>query len=515
MSRKNTPHRVPGPLLLLILDGWGWRDDGADNAIFRAPTPNWDRLWSAHTHGLLTTSGPSVGLPPGQMGNSEVGHMTIGAGRVIEQELTRIGRALAGGELARHPAFAELAAALAASGGALHLLGLLSPGGVHSHEDHLYGLLEIGRDLGIERQVVHAILDGRDMPPRSALASLARLETYAAEHPGVTVATITGRFYAMDRDRRWERTAAAWQAIVEADAERRAETATGALAMAYELGEDDEFVTPTVLAGGTPIADGDGVLMFNFRADRARQMAQAFALPGFTAFPGRRPRLAGVLTMSEYQDGLTAKPLFRAQPPDHLLADEIAAAGLAQLRLAETEKYAHVTYFFNGGRETPVTGEERCLIPSPKVKTYDLKPEMSAPELGAALVAAIGGRRYPFIAANVANPDMVGHTGNWPAALAAVGAVDTLLGQVLKALDDAGGEMLLTADHGNIEQMADPENGQPHTAHTLNPVPYVYYGRPATARPAGSLTDIAPTVLTLLGLPVPAAMTGRSLLRLD
>ncbi len=515
MTVKDVPPRLSGPLLLLILDGWGWRDDGFDNAIFQAPTPSWDRLWSTHPHGLLATSGSSVGLPRGQMGNSEVGHMTIGAGRVIEQELTRIGRALAAGELARHPALVELAARLAAGGGTLHLIGLLSPGGVHSHEDHLYGLLDVMRGLGVNRLTVNAIVDGRDTPPRSAAASLARLETYCAEHHGVSVASLSGRFYAMDRDRRWERTAAAWRAMVESAAEQRAETATRALAAAYARGEDDEFVAPTVLAGAAPMADGDAVLMFNFRADRARQMAQAFALPGFDAFPARRPKLAGVLTMSEYQDGLTAVPLFRAQPPAHLLADEIAAAGLAQLRLAETEKYAHVTYFFNGGREAPVRGEERRLIPSPKVKTYDLQPEMSAPELGAALVAAIGGGRYPVIVANVANPDMVGHTGSWPAALAAVQAVDRLLGQVLAALAAAGGELLMTADHGNIEQMTDPLTGQPHTAHTLGPVPYVYFGRPATARPSGALIDIAPTVLDLLGRPVPAVMTGRSLLHLE
>ncbi|MFW5815761.1 MAG: 2,3-bisphosphoglycerate-independent phosphoglycerate mutase [Wenzhouxiangella sp.] len=503
----------PAPLLLLILDGWGYRAPAPDNAISEATTPNWDRLWAECRHGFLDTSGEKVGLPDGQMGNSEVGHMNIGAGRVVYQELTRINKAIAEGEFAANPAFGQALAAAKNSGGTVHLMGLVSPGGVHSHEDHLFALLDLCRQAKVGSIAVHAFVDGRDTPPRSAEASLRRLERAVEEIDGARLASVCGRYFAMDRDQRWDRTHRAWQAIVEADSALRADSATAALAAAYARGEDDEFVQPTLIGSGAPVADGDVVIFFNFRADRARQLSRALCAPSFGEFPASRPSLAAMVTMTRYQDDLPCQVAFPAETLPDLLGEVVARAGIKQLRIAETEKYAHVTYFFNGGQEQVFAGEERILVPSPKVATYDLQPEMSAPELQRKLVACIDQQRHGLIVCNVANPDMVGHTGDLAAAIGAVEAVDRLLGAVRDAIDAVGGEMLITADHGNVEQMSDPDSGQPHTAHTLNPVPLLYYGPRRPERiDDGSLRDLAPTLLALLGLDQPAAMTGRVLL---
>lgn len=509
---------MPGrkPILLLILDGWGQRDPAPDNAIAVGHTPNWDRLWAAHPHTLLDTSGESVGLPAGQMGNSEVGHMNLGAGRIVYQELTRIGKAIADGSFTANPALNHAIDRACESGACLHLMGLLSPGGVHSHEDHLLAMLELALARGVPAVAVHAFLDGRDVAPRSAADSIARLDKAVAASDRARIASIGGRYYAMDRDNRWNRTERAWQAIVEADSDYHADSASAALAQAYARGEDDEFVQPTVIGEGRRVVDGDAVLFVNFRADRARQLTRAFVEPGFDEFDCRRPALSAMVTMTRYQEDLPVEVAFEPERFEHLLGAELADAGLRQLRIAETEKYAHVTYFFNGGEERVFPGEDRKLIPSPDVATYDLQPQMSAPELTRELVAAIEGGDYDLIVCNVANPDMVGHSGRFEAAVAAVEAVDQVLGEVLPALQAAGGEALITADHGNVEQMNDPATGQAHTSHTTNPVPLVYFGpRSLDLAGGGSLRDIAPTLLELLGLPRPEVMTGRSLIRTD
>ena len=504
------------PLTLLILDGWGHREAAPDNAISTARTPHWDRLWADSPHSLLVTSGEAVGLPDGQMGNSEVGHMNIGAGRVVYQELTRIGKAIDDGEFARNPAFVDALKRTADSGGCVHIMGLLSPGGVHSHEDHFLALLDLAAHSSVEAIAVHAFLDGRDTPPRSAGPSIERLEAAVGRLSQARVASISGRYYAMDRDQRWERIEKAWRAIVDARADQTAATASEALQAAYARGEDDEFAQPTVIEEGCPVSDGDVVIFINFRADRARQLSAAFVAPEFNAFEQRRPDLAAFVSMTQYEQSLPARVAFPPARMTHLFGQILADAGLRQLRIAETEKYAHVTYFFNGGEETVFDGEERVLIASPKVATYDLQPEMSAPELASRLVESIESGSFDVIIANVANPDMVGHTGDFDAAVAAVETVDELLGQVGAATRQAGGALLVTADHGNVEQMTDPEHDQPHTAHTINPVPFVYFG-PRSARLAqrGSLRDIAPTLLALLDLEAPSEMTGKSLINID
>jgi len=503
----------PSPVILLILDGWGHRDAAPDNAISTAHTPNWDRLWASRPHAFLTACGEAVGLPDGQMGNSEVGHMNLGAGRVVYQELTRINKAIESGAFARNPALLEAARAARSSGGTIHIMGLVSPGGVHSHEDHVMAMLDLAlADPQVRRVAIHAFLDGRDMPPRSARDSLARLQQAVDADPRASIASICGRYHAMDRDQRWDRVERAWRLIAEADAAFEAGTAVEALEQAYARDEDDEFVQPTRIGSGCPLADGDAVVFMNFRADRARQLTQALIDPDFAGFTRRRPALAAVVTLTRYQDDFPCPAAFPPESLPELLGEVVAKAGMKQLRIAETEKYAHVTYFFNGGDEKVFAGEDRVLIPSPKVATYDLQPEMSAPKLEKKLIAAIEGGGYDLIVCNVANPDMVGHSGKMEAAVRAVEAVDRLLGSTLSAVEKAGGEMLITADHGNVEQMTDPATGQAHTAHTLNPVPLVYFGpRQPRALRDGSLRDIAPTLLQLLGLTKPEAMTGRPL----
>ena len=500
------------PLLLLILDGWGVREAAPDNAITAGDTPNWDRLWRDCPHSLLQTSGEAVGLPAGQMGNSEVGHMNIGAGRVVYQELTRITKAIEDGEFDTNPALVDTIDA--AGNGTVHVMGLLSRGGVHSHEDHFLATIALAARRHQGNVAVHVFLDGRDTPPKSALESLQRLQQRVDAIDNVRIASVSGRYWAMDRDQRWDRIERAWKAIVRARAEFTAGHAIEALDAAYARDENDEFVQPTVIDGGKSIEDGDSAIFINFRADRARQLSRALVDPEFDRFEARRPKLAAFATMTQYESGLDARVAFPPTRIEHLLGQELASAGLAQLRIAETEKYAHVTYFFNGGREQVFDAEDRKLIPSPDVATYDLQPEMSAPALARELAAAIASGNWPVIVCNVANPDMVGHSGIFDAAVKAVEAVDRLVGDVEKAVAAAGGEMLITADHGNVEQMSDPETGQAHTAHTTNPVPLVFVGRPARMDAEGSLRDIAPTMLDLLGLEIPEDMTGRPLVQI-
>ena len=503
------------PVVLLILDGWGHAPDAPDNAIARAHCPHWRRLWATQPHTLIRTDGPAVGLPEGQMGNSEVGHMNLGAGRIAYPELTRIEVALADGSFYENPELRAACQAANAAGGRVHVLGLLSPGGVHSHEEQLHAMLRLAVREGVREVCLHAFLDGRDMPPRSAGPSLTAVQALCAELKTARVATVGGRYYGMDRDQRWERVERHWRAIVEAHAPFDVADPAIALAEAYARGENDEFVQPTLIAGGAPIVDGDAVVFMNFRADRARQFCQALLADDFAGFVrSRRPQLAAMTTLTEYQKGLPVQVAFPPPVMVNTLPELLALRGLTQLRIAETEKYAHVTFFFSGGREAPFPGEQRILVPSPKVASYDLKPEMSCPEVTQKLTAAIRARAFDVVICNLANPDMVGHTGVLQAAIAAVEAIDQALGDIEAAVLEVGGELLITADHGNLEDMYDEANGQPNTQHSTNPVPLVHVGRRARAlRPeGGALRDIAPTILDLLGLDPPLEMTGRSLL---
>lgn len=499
----------PKPVLMLILDGWGHREARDNNAIAQANAPNWRRLLATCPRTLVQTHGKFVGLPDGQMGNSEVGHMNIGAGRIVYQDLTRIDAAIEDGTFFANPAL--LGACAAAKHTTLHVFGLLSPGGVHSSEDHIFALLDMAKRNGVERVAVHAFLDGRDTPPQSARASLEKLQARCAVLGNAHIATVGGRYYAMDRDKRWERVRLAYDAIADGAAQFHAESALAALDAAYARGETDEFVKPTIIGAATKIADGDAIVFMNFRADRARQLTQVFVDPDFSGFARQRKiRLSAFVTLTHYSDDLRVTA--EAYPPQSLensLGEYLSSLGLKQLRIAETEKYAHVTFFFSGGREQPYPGEDRILVPSPKVATYDLQPEMSCPKVTDKLVAAIGSGKYDFIVCNLANADMVGHSGKLDAAIKAVEAVDVALGRLEAAIRAAGGEMLISADHGNLEQMR-ADDGQPHTQHTVGPVPLVYVGRPATLVP-GSLRDLAPTVLALMGVTQPAQMTGHSL----
>ncbi len=498
------------PVMLVVLDGWGWRDDVADNAVRQAKTPTFDRLWANCPHAFLRTSGKDVGLPDGQMGNSEVGHLNIGAGRVVMQDLPRIGDAIASGEIAKKPALVDLIGKLKQSGGTCHLIGLVSPGGVHSHQDHAVALAKILTNAGVPA-VVHALTDGRDTPPQSAAEDLKRFA--AALPPSVSIATVIGRYYAMDRDKRWDRVSKAYAAIVDATGPHFA-AAQAAIADAYANKITDEFIVPAVIGGYQGMKDGDGVLCFNFRADRVREILGALLDPSFAGFARKRNvRFAAAVGMAQYSEDLDKlmQTIFSPQTFPNILGEVVAKAGRTQLRMAETEKYPHVTYFLNGGREEPYAGEDRIMVPSPKVATYDLQPEMSAPELTAKAVAAIEFGKYDLIVLNYANADMVGHTGSLPAAIKAVETVDKGLGQIADAISKAGGALLFTADHGNCEMMRDPVTGGPHTAHTTNPVPVVLMGSGKVALHDGRLADIAPTLLKLMGLPQPAEMTGKPL----
>jgi 2,3-bisphosphoglycerate-independent phosphoglycerate mutase len=507
------------PVVLLILDGFGCRDDAPDNAITRANTPNWRQLVATCPHATIDASELRVGLPEGQMGNSEVGHLNIGAGRVVYQDYTRIDVAIRDGEFARNPVLAGAVETARAGNATLHVLGLLSPGGVHSHQRQLAAMVDLAADGGVPRVAVHAFLDGRDTPPRSAGASIAFLERACARHANARIASICGRYYAMDRDQRFERIAPAYALVVEGRAPHVAPGAQAGLDAAYARCETDEFVQATAIADArgepTRMQDGDVVVFMNFRADRARELTRALTDPAFGGFHRARvPKLARFVCLTSYGDEFRHLDVaFAPQTIGNAFGEYISHLGLHQLRIAETEKYAHVTYFFNGGSEAVYPGEDRILVPSPKVATYDQKPEMSAVEVTDKLVGAIAGGRYDAIVCNYANADMVGHTGNFDAAKRAIEVLDACIGRVVEAARAHGGEIVITADHGNVEQMHDDTTGQPHTAHTLNLVPCVYVGRPATLAPGGALQDIAPTLLALMGLPKPREMTGHSLVR--
>jgi len=507
-----TDSRKPRPVVLCILDGWGERDERDYNAIAAAATPVWDRLKATCPHARLDASGGEVGLPAGQMGNSEVGHMNIGAGRVVMQDLPRIDAAVADGSLADLPALRNLIDTLRQSGGTAHVMGLMSPGGVHSHQSHIAALANILCDAGVP-VAVHAFLDGRDTPPASARGYL---EDFIRAAPRAGIATISGRYYAMDRDKRWERVEKAYAALAEGGGVRRVEP-LAAIDASYAGSVTDEFMLPAVIGDYSGMRDGDGILMANFRADRAREILTAMLDPHFDGFPRpRRIAFATAAGMVEYSADLAGLmgSLFPTVDLPNVLGQIIADAGLRQLRIAETEKYAHVTFFLNGGRETEFPGEDRILEPSPKVATYDLQPEMSARRVTDRLIAAIASGMYDLVVVNYANTDMVGHTGIMDAAIAAVAAVDRCLGRVESAVRAAGGALLITADHGNAENMRDAATGQPHTAHTHNLVPVILVGGGTEGiRIAdGRLADIAPTILDLMGLPKPAEMTGRSLI---
>lgn len=502
------------PVMLVILDGFGWREDCADNAVRLADTPNFDRLWANGPRAFLRTSGADVGLPDGQMGNSEVGHLNIGAGRVVMQDLPRVNSAIADGSIGQTPAFRALVAALKASGGACHLMGLVSPGGVHAHQDHAAALARLLAAEGIPVRL-HVLMDGRDTPPRSGLDALAALR--AGLPPQAEIATVCGRYFAMDRDNRWERVSRAYATMALAEGPRFA-SAEAVVQDAYAHDTGDEFVPPAIIGDFAGMQDGDGLLGFNFRADRMREIMAALLEPGFDGFPRARvPHFAATASMTRYSAALerVLPPIFPPQSMANLLGNTVAAAGRTQLRMAETEKYPHVTYFLNGGDETLNPGEQRIMVPSPKVATYDLQPEMSAPELTEKAVQAIAGGQFDLIVLNFANPDMVGHTGVLSAAIKAVETVDAGLGRIAEAVRAAGGALLVTADHGNSELMRDPSTGGPHTAHTTNPVPVLLMAPSAgVGRLAdGRLADVAPTLLQLMGLPQPAEMTGQSLLR--
>lgn len=518
----------PTTVCLIILDGFGYREDTAGNAIAAARKPNFDRIWAAYPHTLLSASGPAVGLPKGMMGNSETGHMNMGAGRIVVQKLTQISQRIEDGTFFENAAFAQAISHVKDRGSKLHLIGLIGPGGVHAFDEHLLALLKLAAERGLGDVFVQAILDGRDTPPRSGREYVQRLNREIADLHVGTVATVNGRYYAMDRDRRWDRTAKAYRAMVFAEG-AQASDADAAIKASYAAGVNDEFVLPTVITrDGAPVAkvaDGDAIIFFNFRGDRPRQLTRAFVMPDFDGFDrGEQLKDLFYVTLAEYEKGV---PVVVAFPPESLedpievsLAQVVSEVGMRQLHVAETEKYAHVTYFINGGREEPFPGEDRALVPSQKVATYDLAPEMSAAGIAQAVVDRLRTDPPQLVIMNFANCDMVGHSGMMEPTIKAVETVDRCLGQVLAALSAIGGVGIVTADHGNAEVMVDPETGQPHTAHTTNPVPCVLVApdgdaalRHATLREGGILGDISPTVLDLLSVPQPAAMRARTLVQ--
>ncbi|MDI3482070.1 MAG: 2,3-bisphosphoglycerate-independent phosphoglycerate mutase [Tepidanaerobacteraceae bacterium] len=506
------------PLMLMILDGWGINENAEGNAILKAKTPNYDKLMRHYPNTTLQASGLSVGLPEGQMGNSEVGHLNLGAGRVVYQEFTRISEDIRTGGFFKNPVLLKAMDNASKNGTSLHLMGLLSDGGVHSHIDHLLALLKMAKQQGLTRVYVHAFLDGRDVPPANAEIYIKRLEKEIDELGIGEIATIAGRYYAMDRDKRWDRTEKAYNAIVLGEG-IKAKDALTALENSYSRQETDEFVVPTVITDkeGNPkatVKEKDSVIFFNFRPDRARQLTHAFCNEDFEGFKRKSGFLkVYYVCMTQYDVKLkNAQVAYKPQSLEKIFAEVISKKGLKQLRIAETEKYAHVTFFFNGGVEKSHPGEDRILIPSPKVATYDLKPEMSAYEVTDKVIEKIGEELYDVIILNYANSDMVGHTGIFEAAVKAVEAVDECIGKVVEAIRAKGGTVIITADHGNAEQMVDYDTGEPHTAHTSNPVPFILVSdRPYRLHP-GKLADVAPTMLELLGIEKPEEMTGESLI---
>lgn len=514
------------PLVLLILDGWGYAENIEYNAIHSASKPTWERLWAECPHTLIRASGIDVGLPDQQMGNSEVGHMNIGSGRIVDQEFSRIMRAIEDGSFFDNETLNKTFKKAATNGRAAHILGLLSPGGVHGHEDHIMAMIDLALQCGVEKVYLHAFLDGRDTPPKSAEESVHRMHLRIQElgTDRVRFASMIGRYYAMDRNRHWDRTKVAYDLISQGKAEYRSDDAFIAIDMAYARGETDEFVQPTAItrSGEDPVTveDGDVMVFTNYRADRARQLARAFTKPDFKSFYRERvPKLDAFVSLTEYKANYEFPVAFPPAPLHNVFGEYIAKLGLKQLRIAETEKYAHVTFFFNGGEERVFKGEDRVLVPSPHVRTYDQAPAMAAQGITDKMVEAIHNRRHDAIICNYANADMVGHTGNFHAAVKAIETLDRCIGQVVEAVKSVGGEVLITADHGNAEQMrsftTEKIKSQPHTAHTSNLVPFIYIGRPAEPLPdTGALSDITPTMLYLMGLEQPEEMTGQSLFTL-
>ncbi|WP_462380999.1 2,3-bisphosphoglycerate-independent phosphoglycerate mutase [Pseudomonas sp. Marseille-QA0892] len=508
---------TPKPLVLMILDGVGHSETPEHNAVYAARKPVLDRLMATQPHGLISGSGMDVGLPDGQMGNSEVGHMNLGAGRVVYQDFTRITKSIRDGDFFDNAVIGSAVDKAVAAGKAVHVMGLLSDGGVHSHQDHLVAMVELAARRGAEHIYLHAFLDGRDTPPKSAQPSLELLDGVFARLGKGRIASIIGRYFSMDRDNRWDRVQQAYELICDGKAEHVAASALEGLEAAYARGESDEFVKATTIGSPVRVEDGDAVVFMNFRADRARELSRCFVEDGFDGFSrARQPKLAGFVMLTQYSASIPAPCAFPPSELHNVLGEYLAKHGKTQLRIAETEKYAHVTFFFSGGREEPFEGEERILIPSPKVATYDMQPEMSAPEVTDRIVDAIENQRFDVIIVNYANGDMVGHTGVFDAAVAAVECLDTCIGRIVEALDKVGGEALITADHGNVEQMEDDSTGQAHTAHTTEPVPFIYVGkRNLRIREGGILADVAPTMLTLMGLPVPEEMSGTSIVELQ
>ena len=504
--------------LLLILDGWGHREETSSNAIHSANSPMWDSLWGGKPHTLIDTSGQSVGLPAGQMGNSEVGHMNLGAGRVVYQSLTRIDKDIEEGTFFSNPVLTSAVQKSIDADSALHIFGLMSGGGIHSHEDQIIAMIELAIRNGAPKIFLHAYLDGRDTPPRSALPCLLRAEKILLGSSKGRVASICGRFYAMDRDNRWDRVQPAYDLLTQAKAEFHSVDVSSALEAAYQRGEDDEFVQASLVGSQSDapatVSDGDVVVFMNFRADRAREITRAFVDDDFDGFQRSViPKLSEFVMLTEYAADIPASCAYPPNKLDNVLGQYLSDQNKTQLRIAETEKYAHVTFFFNGGREEPFDNEDRTLIPSPDVKTYDLQPEMSAFELTDALVAAMRSHKYDAIICNYANGDMVGHTGDFDAAVKAVEAVDKCLQLIVAAAEESGAELLITADHGNVEQMLNPKTNQPLTSHTSGPVPLVYVGTSGRQFISdGSLSDLAPTLLSLLDMPIPKEMTGKILL---
>ena len=502
------------PLVLLILDGFGYRDNQAHNAIAQAHTPQWSKWWSSCPHCLLDASGVAVGLPAEQMGNSEVGHMHIGAGRLIPQDLTRINYNIADGSFLHNPSLLATIAHLKKTKRTLHIMGLLSPGGVHSHQAHLFATLKLCAEQQFSNVALHLFLDGRDTPPQSAHASLSALKHCLNQYPVATVCSLTGRYYALDRDKRWDRLAPLYSLLTSGESAHSAYSGEEALNNYYAEHIHDEFIPPTRIGSGCKIQSGDAIFCFNFRADRVRQITEAFINPHFNGFPRAIvPQLSAFISMTRYSEQLATEAIFPPQLLQQTFGEVIAQQGLHQLRLAETEKYAHVTFFFNGGAEQAFTHETRLLIPSPQVATYNLKPEMSAHDLTNALVEAIHSQLYDVIICNYANADMVGHTGDLPATIQAIEAIDRALIRIGEAIQHVQGHLVITADHGNAECLFDEQTQQPHTAHTTCPVPLLYYGSSTRVfqHDKGYLTDIAPTLLDLLNLPTPPEMTGKSL----
>lgn len=497
---------------LIILDGWGYSESPDSNAIMAANTPTWDNLWQNYPHTLISGSGTDVGLPDQQMGNSEVGHLNLGSGRVVYQDFSRISKAIEKGEFQQNPVISEAINKAVESQKAVHIMGLLSDGGVHSHIEHIKAVMQLATEKGVSKVYLHAFLDGRDTPPRSAQKYIDEIDQLGTGR----IASLIGRYYAMDRDQRWDRVELAYQMLTQAKVDHHYQNATEALNAAYQRDENDEFVKPTLVGDKVSIAAGDSVIFMNYRADRAREITRAFVDDRFDGFDrGTKIELADFVMLTQYADTIKTSCAYGPKHLPKVLGEHLQDLGKTQLRIAETEKYAHVTFFFSGGVEQPFVGEDRELIPSPRVATYDLQPEMNAPLLTDKFVAAIESGKYDFIICNFANPDMVGHTGNFSATVKAIEALDACLARLTKALKENSSEAMITADHGNAEKMTDHQTGQPHTAHTNYLVPFIYVGRKAkVTTDKGVLSDVAPSLLSIAGLPIPKEMTGKPLMEI-